>query len=113
MYLVSPKKLSLPPSRSFDFLKLRNLNLIFCILISATLITAAAGTTVGWTSPTLPILLAEDSPIQTSKDQSSWIASFMILCSGNFIYLFILSSTSTNNSPILETNSELDFQVIP
>ncbi|XP_075970867.1 trehalose transporter 1-like protein [Anticarsia gemmatalis] len=49
--------------------------------LSATLITAAAGTTVGWTSPTLPILLAEDSPIQTSADQSSWIASIMILCS--------------------------------
>ncbi|KAM3967567.1 facilitated trehalose transporter Tret1 [Aphomia sociella] len=49
--------------------------------LSATLITAAAGTTVGWTSPTLPILLAADSPIQTSPDQSSWIASLMILCS--------------------------------
>lgn len=49
--------------------------------LSATLITAAAGTTVGWTSPTLPILLAPDSPIQTSADQSSWIASLMILCS--------------------------------
>ncbi|XP_073957216.1 facilitated trehalose transporter Tret1-like [Choristoneura fumiferana] len=49
--------------------------------LSATLITAAAGTTVGWTSPTLPILLAPDSPIETSRDQSSWIASIMILCS--------------------------------
>ncbi|CAH0724721.1 unnamed protein product, partial [Brenthis ino] len=49
--------------------------------LSATLITAAAGTTVGWTSPTLPILLAEDSPIKTSADQSSWIASLMILFS--------------------------------
>lgn len=49
--------------------------------LSATLITAAAGTTVGWTSPTLPILRAPDSPIQTSADQSSWIASIMILCS--------------------------------
>ncbi|CAB3240413.1 unnamed protein product [Arctia plantaginis] len=47
----------------------------------STLITAAAGTTVGWTSPTLPILLNENSPIQTSADQSSWIASIMILCS--------------------------------
>ncbi|XP_049880712.1 facilitated trehalose transporter Tret1-like [Pectinophora gossypiella] len=49
--------------------------------LSATLITAAAGTTVGWTSPTLPILLAPDSPIQTTADQSSWIVSLMILCS--------------------------------
>ncbi|XP_063548829.1 facilitated trehalose transporter Tret1-like [Cydia strobilella] len=49
--------------------------------LSATLITAAAGTTVGWTSPTLPILMAHDSPIETSADQSSWIASLMILCS--------------------------------
>ncbi|XP_047985154.1 facilitated trehalose transporter Tret1-like [Leguminivora glycinivorella] len=49
--------------------------------LSATLITAAAGTTVGWTSPTLPILMAHDSPIETTADQSSWIASLMILCS--------------------------------
>ncbi|XP_004932337.1 facilitated trehalose transporter Tret1 [Bombyx mori] len=49
--------------------------------LSATLITAAAGTTVGWTSPTLPMLLSQESPIQTSEDQSSWIASIMILCS--------------------------------
>ncbi|KAJ0182638.1 hypothetical protein K1T71_002007 [Dendrolimus kikuchii] len=49
--------------------------------LSATLITAAAGTTVGWTSPTLSILYAKDSPIQTSRDQGSWIASIMILCS--------------------------------
>ncbi|XP_053616284.1 facilitated trehalose transporter Tret1-like [Plodia interpunctella] len=49
--------------------------------LSATLITAAAGTTVGWTSPTLPILLAENSPIHTTADQSSWIVSIMILCS--------------------------------
>lgn len=49
--------------------------------ICATLIAAAAGTTVGWTSPTLPILLSPDSPIETSPDQSSWIASLMILTS--------------------------------
>ncbi|XP_038208197.1 facilitated trehalose transporter Tret1-like [Zerene cesonia] len=49
--------------------------------LSATLITAAAGTTVGWTSPTLPKLLAKNSPIETSPDQSSWIASLMILAS--------------------------------
>ncbi|GBP62355.1 Facilitated trehalose transporter Tret1-2 homolog [Eumeta japonica] len=47
----------------------------------ATLITAAAGTTVGWTSPTLPILQGPDSPIHTSADESSWIASLMILFS--------------------------------
>ncbi|KAG6452423.1 hypothetical protein O3G_MSEX007613 [Manduca sexta] len=49
--------------------------------LSATLITAAAGTTVGWTSPTLPILRGKDSPIVTSADQGSWITSIMILCS--------------------------------
>lgn len=47
----------------------------------ATLIAAAAGTTVGWTSPTLPILLDPSSPIPTTPDQSSWIASLMILSS--------------------------------
>ncbi|CAH0766945.1 unnamed protein product [Diatraea saccharalis] len=53
----------------------------YAAALSATLIAAAAGTTVGWTSPTLPMLLAPDSPIKTSNDESSWIVSLMILCS--------------------------------
>ncbi|KOB75721.1 Solute carrier family 2, partial [Operophtera brumata] len=61
-----------------------------------TLITAAAGTTVGWTSPTLPILLGKDSPIETSPDQSSWIASIMILCSVPYIIGWILVMLAGN-----------------
>ncbi|CAF4790138.1 facilitated trehalose transporter Tret1-like [Pieris napi] len=53
----------------------------YATALSATLITAAAGTTVGWTSPTLPKLQDKDSPIPTTPDQSSWIASLMILSS--------------------------------
>ncbi|CAH0405481.1 unnamed protein product [Chilo suppressalis] len=53
----------------------------YAAALSATLITAAAGTTVGWTSPTLPVLLGPDSPIKISNDESSWIVSLMILCS--------------------------------
>lgn len=33
----------------------------------------------GWTSPTLPILLADDSPIPITNDESSWIVSFITI----------------------------------
>lgn len=51
-----------------------------CIL-SGTLITLTAGTVLGWTSPTLPNLLAPDSHIPITADDSSWIASITILVS--------------------------------
>ncbi|KPI97522.1 Facilitated trehalose transporter Tret1 [Papilio xuthus] len=49
--------------------------------ISATLITATAGTCYGWPSPTLPYLRSKESSIPTSQDEGSWIVSIMILCS--------------------------------
>lgn len=84
--------------------------LIYSWHLPATLITAAAGTTVGWTSPTLPILLAPDSPIETSRDQSSWIASLMILCSGTAIYQYtehgLITFLSTK-----ECNTHVDIKI--
>lgn len=41
----------------------------------------SAGNAIGWTSPTLPLLLDENSPIHITPDQSSWINSMMILSS--------------------------------
>lgn len=38
-----------------------------------------AAAVYGWTSPTLPKLLADDSPIPTTPDQSSWITSMLII----------------------------------
>lgn len=35
--------------------------------------------TFSWSSPTLPKLLADDSPIPTTPDQSSWIVSFYVI----------------------------------
>jgi SP family facilitated glucose transporter-like MFS transporter 8 len=36
-----------------------------------------AGTMTSWTSPTLPKLEAEDSPIPVTRDQGSWIVSLL------------------------------------
>lgn len=33
----------------------------------------------GWTSPTLPKLLSEDSAVQITADESSWIVSLMVM----------------------------------
>lgn len=49
--------------------------------ISATLITATAGTCYGWPSPTLSYLTSAESSIPTTSDEGSWIVSIMILCS--------------------------------
>ncbi|XP_059612694.1 uncharacterized protein LOC132259159 [Phlebotomus argentipes] len=47
----------------------------FIMLCTLIMVTAAA--VYGWTSPTLPKLTAEDSPIPTTADQSSWIVAFL------------------------------------
>jgi SP family facilitated glucose transporter-like MFS transporter 8 len=36
-----------------------------------------AGTGVGWAAPTIPALLAEDSPIPMSADESSWMVAML------------------------------------
>lgn len=41
----------------------------------------AAGNAIGWTSPTLPTLMSDNSPIPITPDDSSWINSIMILSS--------------------------------
>lgn len=49
--------------------------------VTATLITATAGTCYGWPSPSLEILKSVTSPIPITEDQGSWITSIMILSS--------------------------------
>lgn len=40
---------------------------------------AIAGSHIGWTSPTLPILKSPDSHVPITSDDASWIASFYVL----------------------------------
>ncbi|KAJ2947757.1 hypothetical protein O0L34_g9537 [Tuta absoluta] len=53
----------------------------YATALSATLITATAGTCYGWPSPTLELLKKDDSPIKITDAEGSWITSIMILCS--------------------------------
>uniref|UniRef100_A0A1B0DJJ1 Facilitated trehalose transporter Tret1 n=1 Tax=Phlebotomus papatasi TaxID=29031 RepID=A0A1B0DJJ1_PHLPP len=46
---------------------------------SGTLLMVTVASTFSWSSPTLPKLLADDSPIPTTPDQSSWIVSFYVI----------------------------------
>ncbi|XP_055603826.1 facilitated trehalose transporter Tret1-like [Uranotaenia lowii] len=48
---------------------------------TVTLLTLAVIASYGWTSPTLPILLAADSPLPITPDESSWIVSILVLAS--------------------------------
>lgn len=50
-------------------------------LFLVTLIMLSVAASYGWTSPTLPKLLAEDSPIPITPDESSWIVSILVLAS--------------------------------
>ncbi|XP_011640117.1 facilitated trehalose transporter Tret1-2 homolog [Pogonomyrmex barbatus] len=47
--------------------------------ITATLSLAIAGSHIGWTSPTLPILKSAYSHMLVTSDDASWIASFYLL----------------------------------
>jgi MFS family permease len=45
---------------------------------SGTLIIFSVIAAYGWTSPTLPLLLGENSPLPITADQSSWVVSLMV-----------------------------------
>ncbi|XP_055690879.1 facilitated trehalose transporter Tret1-like [Lutzomyia longipalpis] len=72
---------------------------------SGTLIMVTSAAIYGWTSPTLPKLLADDSPIPTTRDESSWIVSFMVIGSllGPFISFFIVDRFGRKISLLVAT----------
>lgn len=41
----------------------------------ASLLLLSAGVATGWSSPSIPKLLDENSPIPTTSDESSWIVA--------------------------------------
>lgn len=47
--------------------------------ITATMSMATAGSHIGWTSPSLPMLKSNSSHIRITSDDASWIASFYLL----------------------------------
>ncbi|XP_072765783.1 facilitated trehalose transporter Tret1 [Anoplolepis gracilipes] len=47
--------------------------------ITATISMATAGSHIGWTSPSLPILKSNSSYVRITSDDASWIASFYLL----------------------------------
>ncbi|EAT35815.1 AAEL012044-PA [Aedes aegypti] len=48
---------------------------------SVTLLTLSVIASYGWTSPTLPILQGDDSPLPITSDEGSWIVSILVLAS--------------------------------
>ncbi|XP_053687017.1 facilitated trehalose transporter Tret1-like [Sabethes cyaneus] len=61
-----------------DFRKYSNQ---YLAAFTGTLLTFSVIASYGWTSPTLPILMAEDSPLPITSDESSWIVSILVLAS--------------------------------
>jgi len=46
---------------------------------TGTLIILSVASAYGWTSPVLPKLMANDSPLPITSDESSWIVAFLVL----------------------------------
>lgn len=63
--------------KTVDYVVVKTHFFIFLV----TLIMLSVAASYGWTSPTLPKLLAEDSPIPITPDESSWIVSILVLAS--------------------------------
>ncbi|XP_059617699.1 uncharacterized protein LOC132262445 [Phlebotomus argentipes] len=73
---------------------------VFCVMPLpkplVNIISLAHGSTVGWLSPFLPILLSEESPLitgQISIDEASWIGA--LLCVGGIIGCAVYGSLAT------------------
>ncbi|XP_067002685.2 facilitated trehalose transporter Tret1 [Anabrus simplex] len=56
-----------------------NDKMLYTAALAVSLTTMVGGMFLAWTSPMLPILLADDSPVPMTKDQSTWIVSFLFL----------------------------------
>ncbi|XP_050093494.1 facilitated trehalose transporter Tret1-like [Anopheles aquasalis] len=61
-----------------DFRKYSNQ---YLAAFTGTLLMLSVAASYGWTSPTLPKLLADDSPLPVTPDESSWVVSILVLTS--------------------------------
>lgn len=64
----------------------KNLLIFLYSLFEANIISFSYGTSVGWTSPFLPVLLSDDSPLPSgsiTSEEASWIGS--LLCLGAIV----------------------------
>uniref|UniRef100_A0A182X3Q9 Facilitated trehalose transporter Tret1 n=1 Tax=Anopheles quadriannulatus TaxID=34691 RepID=A0A182X3Q9_ANOQN len=61
-----------------DFRKYSNQ---YLAAFTGTLLMLSVAASYGWTSPTLPLLLSDDSPLPITPDESSWIVSILVLTS--------------------------------
>lgn len=51
----------------------------FCQCLAVSLLYISAGTTLGWTSPTLPQLTVKTSWLRIGDAQAAWVASLLLL----------------------------------
>ncbi|XP_058066098.1 facilitated trehalose transporter Tret1-like [Anopheles bellator] len=66
----------------WDSLKeLRKYSNQYLAAFTGTLLMLSVAAAYGWTSPTLPKLLADDSPLPLTPDESSWVVSILVLTS--------------------------------
>ncbi|KAF5297384.1 hypothetical protein FQR65_LT01315 [Abscondita terminalis] len=76
---------------------------------SAILITGCSGLHFGWTSPFLPILLGENSPIPMTNEQSSWVATIYLIAGPCGALAAGLTLNVVGRKPLLITSSLFFF----
>lgn len=77
-------------------------------LVTVNIITFCHGTTIGWMSPSAPVLKGEDSPLQSGPitvAQMSWIGSYFSIgaLAGNLIFAILLKYIGLRRSISLLT----------
>ncbi|KAJ8954673.1 hypothetical protein NQ318_011364 [Aromia moschata] len=63
----------------------------------------------GWTSPTVPILLSDDSPIPVTKHQAEWLESILMLgaCAGLPVTMYLVDKIGRKKSLIVSATTTL------
>ncbi|KAJ8938233.1 hypothetical protein NQ314_011562 [Rhamnusium bicolor] len=63
----------------------------------------------GWTAPTIPILLSEDSPIEVTKHQAEWLESILMLgaCCGLPVTMYLVDKIGRKKSLITSGTTTL------
>ncbi|XP_031346866.1 facilitated trehalose transporter Tret1-like [Photinus pyralis] len=61
------------------FIALEKRSLQYGAVFTGLLVALCCGLHLGWTSPYLPVLLSEDSPIPMTADESSWVGTVYLL----------------------------------
>ncbi|CAG9817085.1 unnamed protein product [Phaedon cochleariae] len=77
--------------------------------VSGTISAVSDGMQYGWTAPTIPILLAEDSPLRITTSQAEWLESILMIgaCCGLPLTMYLVDKIGRKKSMITSSITTL------